>query len=145
MKSSVMTTVMAQGVFDVLHPGHLFYLEESAKLGDKLYVVLARDSRIKDRKELLMSEDERLQLVSALEIVDHARLGTENDIYDVLEDIDPDILTIGHDQPYDLDEINQEQEKRGFHDIENVRTDEYDPAESEIVSSSTIKRKLKER
>jgi FAD synthetase len=136
---------MAQGVFDVLHPGHLFYLEESAKLGDELYVVLARDSRIKDRKDLLMSEDDRLKLVSALDIVDHARLGTEDDIYDVLDDIDPDIVTIGHDQPYDLEEIKREQEQRGYPDITNVRIDEYDPSDSEIVSSSTIKRKLKEQ
>lgn len=140
-----MTRVMAQGVFDILHPGHIHYLKESAKLGDELFVVIARDSRVKERKDLLMSEEERLELVAALEMVDDARLGTEEDIYDILGEIKPDILTIGHDQPYDIDEIKKHQEERGYYGIEVTRIGEYEPENSEIVSSSKIKQKLKER
>lgn len=104
---------MAQGVFDVLHPGHLFYLTESAKLGDELHVVIARDSRVRDEKRFLMNETARRKLVESLEFVDEAHLGTEGDIYDILDILDPDIITLGYDQPYDIDDIEREHEKRG--------------------------------
>nr|EGQ39935.1 MAG: cytidylyltransferase [Candidatus Nanosalinarum sp. J07AB56] len=45
-----MTRVMAQGTFDILHPGHVHYLEEAAEHGDTLVVVVARDSRVQERK-----------------------------------------------------------------------------------------------
>jgi len=140
-----MTRVMAQGVFDILHPGHIYYLEESAKLGDELYVVIARDSRVKERKDLVMNERERLALVDALEVVNEARLGTEEDIYDILGSIRPNILTIGHDQPYDIEEIKEQQEQRGYYDIDVRRIDEYELENSGIVSSSEIKQLLRER
>lgn len=98
-----MTTVMAQGVFDILHPGHLHYLEQSKKLGDELVVVIARDSRIE--KDLYFSEAERKEMLEALEIVDQALLGSEESIYDTVEKVDPDIITLGYDQPYDKEEV----------------------------------------
>lgn len=98
-----MTTVMAQGVFDILHPGHLHYLEQSKELGDELVVVIARDSRIE--KDLYFSEAERKEMLEALEIVDQALLGSEESIYDTVEKVDPDIITLGYDQPYDKEEV----------------------------------------
>ena len=71
-----MTRVMAQGTFDILHPGHTHYLKESLALGDELYVVIARDSRMKDTKDLYMNEVDRREVVDALEFVDQAVLGS---------------------------------------------------------------------
>jgi FAD synthetase len=136
---------MAQGVFDVLHPGHLFYLEESAKLGDELHVVIARDERIEGEKDLAMDERSRQHLLQGLEVVDKAHLGTTEDIYDILDVVEPDVLTLGHDQPFDIGEIKTEHERRGHEDIEVVRIDEYDSEDHEITSSSEIKRRLRER
>ncbi|MEE9489142.1 MAG: adenylyltransferase/cytidyltransferase family protein, partial [Thermoplasmata archaeon] len=45
-----MVRVMASGVFDLLHTGHLHYLEEAKKLGDELIVVVARDSTVRKEK-----------------------------------------------------------------------------------------------
>lgn len=138
-----MTRVMAQGVFDIIHPGHLYYLSESSDLGDELHVVIARDSRVKERKELIMSEQERLELMDALEVVDEAWLGSEGKIYNILEEVTPDIITIGYDQPYDLDEIKEKQEEHGYYGIEVTRIGEYDPDDGKVVSSSEIKQELR--
>jgi FAD synthetase len=134
---------MAQGVFDIIHPGHLYYLSESSDLGDELHVVIARDSRVKERKELIMSEQERLELMDALEVVDEAWLGSEGKIYNILEEVTPDIITIGYDQPYDLDEIKEKQEEHGYYGIEVTRIGEYDPDDGKVVSSSEIKQELR--
>lgn len=98
-----MTTVMAQGVFDILHPGHLHYLEQSRELGDELTVVIARDSRIE--KDLYFDEEERKEMLQALKVVDNAVLGSEESIYDTVEKVDPDIITLGYDQPFDTEEV----------------------------------------
>jgi FAD synthetase len=54
-----MATLMAQGTFDFLHPGHIKYFEASAELSERLVVVIARDSRVKDRKNLAFTEEKR--------------------------------------------------------------------------------------
>src|SRR6267378_2837498 len=80
--------VMATGVFDLLHPGHLYFLREARKLGDELWVVVARDRTARRFKhEPITPEDSRLQLVEALKPVDRAVLGHEGDIYDILDEI----------------------------------------------------------
>jgi len=129
-----MVKVMAQGVFDILHPGHLHYLEKSAELGDSLTVVIARDSRVKTRKQLVFSEDERQKIVGALEVVDEAILGVEGDIYETVEKVDPDVITLGYDQGHDAAEVEELAEEATGHDVEVVRI-----GEKEGYSSSDFK------
>ncbi len=117
-----MTTVMAQGVFDILHPGHLYYLEKSAELGKRLVVVIARDSRVD--KDIYFDEDERRKMVDALEMVDEAVLGSKGEIYSTVEEIDPDVITLGHDQGHGEDEVEGMAEKATGHPVEVVRIDE---------------------
>ncbi|MEM3333979.1 MAG: adenylyltransferase/cytidyltransferase family protein, partial [Thermoplasmata archaeon] len=77
-----MVRVMASGVFDILHPGHIFFLEEAKKLGNELVVVVARDSTARKLKhQPIMNEDVRLKMVTALKPVDIAILGHEDDIF----------------------------------------------------------------
>lgn len=140
-----MTRVMAQGTFDIIHPGHLHYLAESRKLGDELVVIIARDERVADRKKLLMNQENRRQLVAALDLVDDARIGTPGDIYNILDEVDPDIVTIGYDQKYDLDEVRSNLSDRGYGDIEVNRISAYEPSNGEFVSSTAIKEALAER
>ena len=77
-----MKKVMATGTFDLLHPGHGVYLNEAKKLGgknSKLYVVVARDSTVKKRKRNpIIPEKQRLELISMLKPIDKAYLGNEN-------------------------------------------------------------------
>ena len=116
-----MVRVMASGVFDLLHTGHLHYLEEAKKLGDELIVVVARDSTVrKEKHEPITSEDVRRELVDALKPVDEAVLGKEGDMFEVVEGIKPDVIALGYDQQHDEEAIRAELEKRGL-DVEVVR------------------------
>ncbi|WP_414838059.1 adenylyltransferase/cytidyltransferase family protein [Candidatus Nanosalina sp. VS9-1] len=128
-----MKTVMAQGTFDILHPGHLHYFEESKKLGDELVVVISRDSRHEDRK-IFLDENDRQKMVQALETVDKAVLGTEGDIYETVEKIDPDVITLGYDQNHSKDEVKKMAEEATGHKVTVKRIEGL-----EDFSSSKIK------
>jgi len=95
-----MKTIVAFGIFDIMHPGHIAYLKAASKLGDRLIVVVGRDEIARKEKGTrpVMSEQDRLQVVSALRCVDHAVLGDRGEGYQVLLRIKPDILAIGYDQ-----------------------------------------------
>ncbi|MEM0073361.1 MAG: adenylyltransferase/cytidyltransferase family protein [Thermoplasmatales archaeon] len=124
-----MTRVLATGVFDILHLGHLHYLTESKKLGDELIVVVARDSVAERMKRLpLMPENVRVKMVEALKPVDKAILGLEGNIYDILPIVKPDIVTLGYDQDFDSEEIIREAKKRGV-DVKVVRISKYSDTE----------------
>ena len=96
--------VLASGVFDLLHLGHVRFLEEAKKAGGKdaeLIVIVARDSTVENRKgkRPIMPENQRRALVESLKVVDEAILGYESfDIGGVIEKIKPDIIAVGHDQ-----------------------------------------------
>ncbi|MCS7097763.1 MAG: FAD synthase [Candidatus Methanomethyliaceae archaeon] len=102
--------VLASGCFDLIHYGHLRYLEEAKKLGGEgaeLIVVVARDSTIIKRKghPPIMNENHRRALVEALKPVDKAILGKENfDIISIINEVKPDIIALGYDQG-DLEEL----------------------------------------
>lgn len=129
-----MTTVMAQGVFDIIHPGHLQYFRASVKHGDRLVVVIARDSRID--KNTYFNEEERREMVSSLEIVDEAVLGSEEDIYETVREVDPDVITLGYDQKHSVEDVKKMAEGAVEHNVKVVRID----AEYPDYSSSDIRR-----
>jgi len=95
--------VLAGGVYDVLHVGHLEALNEAKKLGDVLVVVVATDTTVetlKERKPLFPEEDRRV-LVEGLKPVDIAILGYEDvgfGFEQVLDEVKPDIVAFGYDQ-----------------------------------------------
>ncbi len=97
-------TVLATGVFDILHPGHLRFLEESKKKGgpgSRLVVVIAKDKTVLKRKGHgpVLPESQRKQIVAALRTVSRAILGREEvDFLGVLEEVRPDIVCVGYDQ-----------------------------------------------
>ena len=96
--------MLATGVFDLLHLGHLRFLEESKKKGgpgSKLVVVIARDKTVLRRKGKgpVVPEDQRRELVAALRVVDQAILGREEiDLLGILKEVKPDIVCVGYDQ-----------------------------------------------
>ena len=97
-------TVLATGVFDLLHLGHLRFLEESKRKGgprSRLVVVVARDKTVFRRKGKgpIVPEDQRRELVGALRVVDRAILGREEiDLLGILKEVRPDIVSVGYDQ-----------------------------------------------
>ncbi|OPX61165.1 MAG: FAD synthase [Methanomassiliicoccales archaeon PtaB.Bin134] len=110
-----MTRVMASGVFDILHPGHLRYLQEAKDHGDELVVVVATDATVRRRKhEPITPENMRLELISALKMVDRAVLGSDGDMFGVVERIRPDIIALGYDQDFDERRIEEILAERGM-------------------------------
>lgn len=110
-----MVRVMATGVFDLLHPGHLYFLSQARKLGDELIVVVARDrtaSRVK--RQPVVPEELRREMVEALKPVDRAVLGSLTDIYHTVEEVKPDIIVLGYDQHFDEAEVERECGRRGI-------------------------------
>lgn len=119
-----MVRVMASGVFDLIHLGHVHYLEEAKKLGDELVVVVARDSTVrKEKHEPITPEEFRRDLVESLKPVDRAVLGGEGDMFKVVEELRPDVIALGYDQYHDAERIEAELKKRGL-DIKVVRLTE---------------------
>ena len=119
-----MARVMASGVFDLLHIGHLHYLEEARKYGDELIVVVACDETVRRRKhEPIMPAEERRRLVEALKPVDKAVIGYEDDFLKIVEEIKPDVIALGYDQHFEgLEEMLKE---RGI-EAKIVRCGKYD-------------------
>ena len=135
-----MVRVMASGVFDILHPGHIFFLEEAKKLGNELVVVVARDSTARKLKhQPIMNEDVRLKMVTALKPVDIAILGHEDDIFKTVEEIRPDIIVLGYDQNFDEKYIEEECKKRGLN-VTVIRLPKY--TESDLNGTRKIIRKI---
>ena len=121
-----MVRVMATGVFDILHLGHVHYLEEAKKLGDELVVVVATDETVRRRKhEPITPEEMRLKMIQSLKAVDRAVLGKEGDMYEIVREIQPDIIALGHDQAHDPEAIKKELAKRGLN-VEVVRLPQFD-------------------
>jgi len=120
-----MVKVMASGTFDLLHLGHIYYLKEAKKLGDNLAVVVATDNTVRKLKhEPINPEKIRLDLIKEIKCVDEAYLGKEGDIYEIVEEIKPDIIALGYDQIHDEKKIETDLKKRDLK-AKVVRLKEY--------------------
>jgi FAD synthetase len=146
-KSENKTVVLASGVFDLLHLGHVKFLEEAKKAGGEnaeLVVIIARDSTVQKTKgrKPIMSENQRRALVDSLKVVDQAVLGFENlDIADVIEKIKPDIITLGYDQKEMMQQV-QEYISKHHLKVKVVRIGKF--GEDTLDSSSKIRQKIVE-
>ena len=94
--------VLAGGVFDIIHPGHIHTLSAAKKLGDTLVVVVATDkTAIKMKKRNpLHSAQLRKELVSSLTMVDLCIVGDEEDIFKTVDLVKPQIIALGYDQTH---------------------------------------------
>jgi FAD synthetase len=109
-----MVRVMATGVFDLLHPGHLYFLQEARRLGDELVVVVARDQTARRLKgEPYVPESLRREMVEGLKPVDRAVLGSTTDIYATVAEYKPDIIALGYNQLWNEAEVAAECARRG--------------------------------
>jgi len=132
--------VLAAGVFDLLHLGHVRFLEEAKKAGGEnaeLIVIVARDRTVEKKKKF---GNQRRALVEALEIVDEAILGFEDfDIVRVIEKIKPDVIALGHDQKSIEKMVRSVISSKGLM-IKVVKIGKF--SEDELNSSTEIKRKI---
>jgi len=97
---SSLHVVLAGGVFDIIHPGHIYTLNAAKALGDVLVVVVATDNtseKMKKRKPL-HTQEQRQELVNSLSMVDLCLVGQEEDIFKTVDLVRPQIIALGYDQ-----------------------------------------------
>lgn len=139
--------VLASGTFDLLHLGHVKYLEEAKKAGGKnakLVVIVARDKTVEKRKGLkpVMSEEQRRALVESLKVVDEALLGYEDfDIGTVIKKLKPDVIAVGHDQEGIEEQVRKAVTQKKL-PVQVIRIGKFE--RDELNSSLKIKRKITE-
>jgi D-beta-D-heptose 7-phosphate kinase/D-beta-D-heptose 1-phosphate adenosyltransferase len=130
--------VFTNGVFDLLHVGHVRYLKEARALGDALVVAINSDRTVRDLKGAdrpLMSHDERAEILAALRVVSYVTIFDDASPRSLIAELLPDVLVKGGD--YALDEIHgrEEVETSGGHVVSLPFV--------EGVSSSTIIERMK--
>lgn len=105
-KAKGKTIVLTNGCFDLLHRGHLHLLKEAKKLGDLLIVAMNSDRsvrKIKGPDRPILPQEERAELIAALEMVDYVTSFDNPDPYGVIKELRPNVLVKGGD--WDKDKI----------------------------------------
>jgi FAD synthetase len=134
--------VMATGVFDLLHPGHVYFLQEARRLGDELVVVVARDQTARRLKhEPYVPEHMRREMVEALKPVDRAVLGSATDIYETVVSERPSIIALGFNQVWNEKEVERECARRGV----PVRVVRIGPMRHDDLATRRIVERILER
>ena len=99
-RASGRTIVFTNGVFDLLHPGHIRYLAQARALGDTMIVGLNSDRSVRDNKgpdRPITPEAERAEVVSALAVVDAVVIFDEPTPFELISALQPDVLVKGAD------------------------------------------------
>ena len=116
--SNSLKTVLVFGTFDALHPGHEYFLEQSSAYGDRLVVVVARDSFVRSfkKKEPRHNELSRLHFIQSHPLVSEACLADEvTGSFTVLNRIRPTLICLGHDQNALEDSMRKWMKSSGQH------------------------------
>ena len=103
-KSEGKKVVFTNGVFDLIHSGHVDYLVKAKEMGDVLILALNSDSsvkRIKGNKRPILEQNERAFIVSNLKPVDYVTLFEEDTPAEIISDLIPDVLVKGADWAID--------------------------------------------
>lgn len=98
------SVVFTNGCFDLLHPGHVRYLAEARTLGNSLIVAVNSDRTtraLKGEGRPILNEQERAEVISALEAVDYVIIFDDETPRDLIADLVPDVLVKGGDWPID--------------------------------------------
>jgi FAD synthetase len=135
--------VLAAGKFDILHLGHLAYLEQARELAGKdgeLIVVIALDKTIERERGAppVFPQEQRQRLVEALEIVDRAVIGLDTEDHtEIVIQIRPDIVALGYDQYTDIERLESQIAERGL----NTKIVKLQKKTADGLCSSTMIRK----
>jgi len=111
LRAAGKTLVFTNGVFDILHVGHVRYLEQARALGDALVVAINSDGAARELKgpgRPLMNEDERAEILAALRSVNYVTIFDDLSPRSLIAKLLPDVLVKGGD--YQLDEIHGREE-----------------------------------
>jgi FAD synthetase len=139
------TRVVAQGTFDLIHPGHVHYLRDAAAMGEELHVIVARARNVTHKDAPVLPNRQRRDVVAALEPVDEAVIGDDTDIFAPIEEIDPDVIALGYDQHHDADAIRAALAERGIECAVRRASGRERAYEGEVLSTGTIIERVLER
>ncbi|MFC7075810.1 MULTISPECIES: FAD synthase [Haloarcula] len=141
-----MTRVVAQGTFDILHPGHVHYLRDAARMGDELHVIVARSVNVTHKEPPVVPDEQRREMVASLKPVDEAHLGHPEDIFVPIERLEPDVIALGYDQHHDIEKLRNALSERGIDcDVRRASPLEQEGDESLLSTGQIIARVLDER
>lgn len=133
---------MVFGVFDGLHPGHLFFLRQAKKYGRELVVVVARDSAVFKLKKKWPHYEERrrLQEIKRIKAIKRAVLGDRTQgVYRVVRKFKPDVICFGYDQRDFEKDLKRRMRQNFFHPFRVVRLKSHHP---KIFHSSRLRAKI---
>ena len=133
-----MTRVVAQGTFDLIHPGHVHYLEDAADMGDELHVIVARRANVTHKEPPVLPDRQRRDVVAALDVVDEARIGHPEDIFAPIEELNPDVIALGYDQHHDEAAIEAELADRGVDCVVERASPREKRYDDEVLSTGDI-------
>jgi len=129
-----------------LHPGHIYLIQEAAKIGD-VYVVVATDKNREfySGEAPIVPEKQRLEVIRNIKNVKAAKLGRhDNDTLKTVEEINPDIILLGPDQKFSMEKLQNALKMKGLHNIKVKRLEKYYDT-YKLHSSSSIKKKIIEQ
>lgn len=127
--------VMGFGTFDGIHPGHIFFLEQLKRLGDEVYIVIARDRNVKrvKGKKPHFNEKYRLKAMQGIKLIDRVLMGHAKNYYYWINKFQPNVIGLGYDQKADVDDL-----QKTFPNIRIVRLKALEP---EKYKSSILSKK----
>jgi FAD synthetase len=134
---------MASGVFDLIHPGHISYLQQARAFGDELVVVVACDDTVrKNKHEPITPDYMRAKIVGSLKPVDAAIVGKNNgDMFDTVREVKPDVIVLGFDQHFDVDKLKESLEKEG---LGHIRVERATETADDLNATRRIIKKIKD-
>lgn len=135
--------ILIAGTFDILHPGHIFLINEAAKLGD-VYIIVStdRNRELYSGKTPIIPEQQRLEVMKNIKNVKEAKLGRhDNDTLKTVEELNPDIILLGPDQKFSVEKLQNALKMKGMNHIEVRRLEKYYD-KYKLHSSSLIKKKI---
>lgn len=126
---------MGFGTFDGIHPGHMFFMEQLKRLGDEVYIVIARDRNVKKfkGKKPHFNEKYRLKAMQEIKLVDRIFMGHAKNYYHWINKCNPDVIGLGYDQKADVEDL-----ERTFPNTKIVRLKSLEP---EKYKSSILSKK----
>jgi FAD synthetase len=125
-KPRTTTRVVTTGVFDLIHLGHIHMLQAAKKHGDELVVIIARDETVlKQKHNPINPEEVRRQIVENIKGVDRAVLGHRGDIYQIIRELQPDVIALGFDQSFKEADVEKKCLEHGVK-VKVVRLPQFD-------------------
>ena len=126
-----MKKIIVFGTFDIFHEGHRDFLRQAKEQGDFLRAVVARDATVVEVKGAPPQNDEQIRLATLKNssLVDEAILGSFDDKYEAIKKYVPDVICLGYDQKYFIENLRCKLDELGLQNTKIIKLKPYHPEE----------------